>query len=219
MASRRRIVDLAKHPELRYRLPRGYIGFPDLGYAYSLRHIELQELGTRRKYIDLFDGRSIEGWHLRGGGNWGVRDGSIRGANGDGVLYAEPSFNDFEFTALVRSHNRVNSSVFLRGSPDPKQTRGFEIQIYSPPDAVYPTGSIYDIERAHVTADYEEQWFLLQVLVRGSSCLVRIDGETVAQSDRLPANVPRSGQIGLQIHKENSSVEFRDLRVRPLDSQ
>lgn len=209
-------VQLSDHPELKYRLPRGYIGFPDLGHAWSVRNVRIEELEPTLAFIDLFDGRSIDGWTLRGAGSWFVRDGILVGANGHGILYAPPAFGDFELTALVRSRNRVNGGIFLRGSPDPKEHRGFEVQIYSPPDSVYPTGSVYAKQRARITADYEDRWFLMQIRVEGTSCLVRLDGETVAQYDGLTGRDLQPGRIGLQIHSDNASVEFRDLRVRPL---
>ncbi len=209
-------LDIAGHPELRYRLKRGYIGFQDLGYAYSLRNVQLEDLGSRLKYVTLFDGGPLKGWEARGTGNWSVRDGSLFGANSDGILYAPSGFGNFELTMQVLSHRRVNSGVFLRGFPS-GPNRGFEIQIYSPVDAVYPTGSIYGIERSRVSADYEERWFFLQIRVEGPHCLVRIDGQTVAESANLPQAVRKPGRIGLQIHSENSGVEFRDIRVRPLD--
>ena len=80
-------------------------------------------------------------------------------------------------------------------------------------EAVYPTGSIYGRVRSRVQADYEERWFLLQVIVTGRACIVRLDGNTVAEGE-IDSVVP--GQIGLQIHSVDSSVEFRDLRVWPL---
>jgi hypothetical protein len=203
---------LSQHPELRHRLKRGYIGFPDLGHPFALRNIRIEDLGFRRQMVDLFDGRSLGGWRLRGAGNWSVRDGSIYGANGHGILYAGPVFENFELTMLVRSRNRANGGVFLRGHPTGE--RGFEVQIYSPPDSVYPTGSIYNIERARVTDDFEDRWFLLQIVVDGPNCLVRLDGDTVAETGRL--EILKPGRIGLQIHSDDASVEFRDIRVRPL---
>jgi len=62
-------------------LKRGYIGFQDLGYRYRLRNIQLEDLGARRQFVTLFDG-ALNGWELRGGGNWSVRDGAILGSNG-----------------------------------------------------------------------------------------------------------------------------------------
>jgi hypothetical protein len=53
----------------------------------------------------------------------------ITGANGHGILYAAPAFRDFELTLLVRSHNRVNAGIFLRGSPHPKGRIGLQIHL------------------------------------------------------------------------------------------
>lgn len=209
-------ADLSQDPELRFRLRRGFIGFPDMGYAYSLRNLQIDDLGNREKLADLFDGRSLDGWQLRGGGYWSVHEGVLQGANGHGVLYAPGVYADFELTLLVRTHNRVNSGVFLRGAVDEKQSRGFEVQIYSPIDGVYPTGSVYGIERSRIEADLEGRWLLLQIRVQGGRCLVRVDGTTVAESDRVPEANREPGRIGLQIHKEDAWVEFRDLRVRRL---
>ena len=207
-------LDMSAHPELKHRLKRGYIGFPDMGYAYWVRNLRLEKLPDRVKFVELFDGRTLNGWQLRDGGNWTVRDGAIHGSNGHGILYAKPVFGDFELTAAVRSHGHVNSGFFLRGAP--AGYRGFEVQVYSPLDSFYPTGSVYSIDRSRVGAEYEERWFPMQIIVRGSSCLVRIDGETVSETGRLPAAAQGSGRIGLQIHKENAAAEFRGLRVRPL---
>ena len=212
-------VGLSEHPELRHRLRRGFIGFPDLGHAYTIRNLRIAERPSREKFVELFDGRTLKGWDLRGEGTWSVRDGAIQGANGHGILYAPPVFTDFELTALVRSHNRVNAGIFLRGSPNPKEHRGFEVQIYSPVDSVYPTGSVYAKTRARISADYEERWFLMQIRVEGSRCVVRLDGETVAEYDKLSGRDLQRGRIGLQVHMENASVEFRDLRVRPLTTR
>jgi len=205
-------VRLHDDPELRLRLHRGFIGFPDLGYAYKVRKLRLDDLGSPTRYVDLFDGVSLAKWQPRGSGTWSVRHGAIVGANSDGILYAPQEFQDFEFTGLVCSHNHVNSGVFFRGRPE-GSNRGFEIQVYSPMEAVYPTGSIYGRVRSRVQADYEERWFLLQVIVTGRACIVRLDGNTVAEGE-IDSVVP--GQIGLQIHSVDSSVEFRDLRVWPL---
>jgi hypothetical protein len=208
-------LELSSDPELPLRLKRGFIGFPDLGYAYKLRNLRLEDLGSPTKYVDLFDGASIANWQARGTGAWEVREGHITGADSDGILYAPPEFRDFELTALVRSHHRVNSGIFLRGRPS-GSNRGFEIQIYSPVEAVYPTGSIYGQVRSRIEADYEEGWFLMQITLHGRRCRVRIDGHTVAETDQLEEKADVPGQIGLQIHSVDSSVDFRDLRVYPL---
>lgn len=139
----------------------------------------------------------------------------MEGADGHSILYAPPTFSDFEFTAAVRTHNRTNSGVFLRGEPA-GAWRGFEIQIYSPVDAVYPTGSIYGKVRGSHEADLEGRWFLLQIRTQGNRVDVWIDGRHAAAYGGLTGDELKPGRIGFQIHLEKTSVEFRDVRVRPL---
>jgi hypothetical protein len=209
-------LSLDSTPGLEHRLRRGYIGFPDMSYPYALRNLMLEDLGAPTPFVELGDGRSLDGWEKRGNsGEWWIRDGVITGANGHSTLYAAPPFDSFELTAVVRSHNRVNSGIFLRGQPT-GDARGFEVQIYSPVDAVYPTGSIYGKKRSAISADLEERWFLLQIRVEGKRCRVWLDGELAAEYENLPPEYLHAGRIGLQIHKEDSSVDFRDLHVRPL---
>jgi hypothetical protein len=203
-------------PSLRHRLRFGVIGFPDMGYAYALRNLELEDLGRPTKFVELLADRSLQNWDKLGdSGEWDLREGILEGFNGHSILYAPPVFEDFELTAVVRTHSRVNSGIFLRGQPT-GQMRGFEIQIYSPVDAVYPTGSIYGRRRSTISADLEERWFLLQIRLQGSRCDVWIDGEPAATDPGLPPELQPAGRIGFQIHMEDTRVEFRDLRVRPL---
>jgi hypothetical protein len=210
-------VDIASHPELRWRLKRGFIGFPDLGYAYAVRNVRLQDLGDSTTFVELFDGQSLHGWELRGGAEWSVREGSIFASGGHGILYAPPVFTDCEFTAVIRTHDRANGGVFFRGSPDVKEYRGFEVQVYSPVDSVYPTGSIYGKQRSTLSADLEGQWMLLQVRLTGSRIVVRVNGETVATYEGLTGRDLQPGRIGLQMHMDDTSIEYRDLRVRRLE--
>jgi hypothetical protein len=191
----------------------GFVVFPDLGHRYWIRGVKIEDLGKPTKVETPFAGLRQQ----RGAsGAWTMTGNRIRGANGHSILYAEPAFGDFHLSLYVRSHQRVNAGVFLRGSSREGQTRGFEVQVYSPPDGVFPTGSIYNHVRSDVEVDYEERWFYLEVTARGRACEVKIDGRVVARTDALPADVPANGQIGLQIHSDAAWVEFDDVRVRRL---
>jgi hypothetical protein len=192
------------------RVGPGYIVFPDLGHRYWIRNVAMEDRGSPTLLARPFEGPRTK----RGAsGSWTVNGARIEGADGHSILYAEPVFGDFRLALYVRSHRRVNAGVFLRGSAKEGASRGFEVQIYSPPDAVYPTGSIYNQVRSDVEVDYEERWFYLEVTVRGRACEVRIDGRVVARTDALPGDVPAKGQIGLQIHSDAGRVEYDDIRV------
>lgn len=187
----------------------GFVLFPDLGHRYQVRNIRIDDLGAPTVIARPFAGETMQ----RGGGTFTKQGTLITGANGHGILYAKPAFESFTLSLYVRSHRRVNAGVFLRGDAREGKPRGFEVQVYSPPDAVYPTGSIYNHVRSQVSVDYEERWFYLEIEVHGARCVVRIDGDVVAQSNTLPGEVLPAGQIGLQIHSDHASVDFDDIRV------
>lgn len=196
------------YPFPRHTLDAGHIVFPDLGHRYSIRHLKLTPTGQSPRWEPL------AGWKQRGAtGSFTIEPDTITARDGHSILYAAAPARDFLLSVYVRSHQRVNSGIFLRGSPDEKLPRGFEVQIYSPPDAVYPTGSIYNVVRSNVSVDYEERWFLLQILVQDRRCLVWLDGDLVAETGQLPANTPAEGQIGLQIHSDHASVDFHRPRL------
>ncbi len=206
-------LDLDSVPELRHRLKRGFIGFPDMGHGYALRNLTVEDLGGAAGFVDLL-GEGLQGWTRTGGGNWSLRGDTLEGSNGHGIIYAPGVWRDFVFSAVVRSHQRTNSGVFLRGKVPFKGglERGFEVQVYSPVDAVYPTGSIYGLARSRLQADLEGRWFLMQVRVQGRRVEVWVDGQAVAEVDELPGGFPEEGRVGLQIHLEDTRVEWRDLR-------
>jgi hypothetical protein len=210
-------LDTSAIPELRHRLRRGRIAFPDMLHDYSIRNLAVEDLGKPTPFTDLLAARTFDNWTLLGAGSWRLASGgALEASDGHGVRYAPGQFQDFEFTAAVRTTNRANAGVFFRGLPETND-RGFEVQIYPPIDAVYPTGSIYGMTRSRISADLDGRWFLLQVRVAGSTCDVRIDGELVSHTDALPAKYLRPGRIGFQIHMEKTSVEFRDVHVRSLE--
>lgn len=191
-------------------LEAGHIVFPDLGHRYSIRHVKIEPTAHSPAW------ESLAGeWKKRGdSGAFLIEPDSITGRDGHSILYAAQTARDFLLSVYVRSHQRVNAGIFLRGSPDEKRPRGFEVQVYSPPDAVYPTGSIYNLVRSNVSVDYEQRWFLMQILVQQRRCRVWLDGDLVAETDPLPADTPAEGQIGFQIHSDHASVDFHQPRLK-----
>jgi hypothetical protein len=189
---------------------KGHIHFATLLHKYEIRNLKIEDLGTSESYVDNW-----QPWKLRDAGTWQTSTNSATGSNGHGINYGAPALKDFLFSAEVFSTNNANGGVFFRGSPDKNINRGFEVQIYSPLDSVYPTGSIYGLKRSTIASNTEGRWFYLQVQVIGRTCKVWVDGVEVANTSDLPADL-EAGQIGLQIHMENTQVEWRQIRALKL---
>ncbi len=204
-----RLVLTTRVPPERDR--RGYVLFPDLNHPYSIRNIRIEDRGRPTRFVDLMR----TPWEARDGNTarWTVSPEQIRGESGDGILYGGPTFRNFELTLAVRSLGYVNGGIFLRGAPT--GDRGFEVQVYAPPDAVYPTGSIYNLARSEIDWDTNGQWIWLRIRVDNRRCTVHLNGRLVAQTDALPES-PGQGRIGIQMHSTGQAIEVRDARVRPL---
>ncbi|MGW8178929.1 MAG: 3-keto-disaccharide hydrolase [bacterium] len=206
-------TDLSRHPELRWRLRRGFIGLQDLGREIHFRNIRIHELPSREEWTELFNGEDLGGWGVQGEAKWSVEDGMIVARNGDGYLITESSFSSFEFQVFVRTSRYANGGVFYRWVTYPRR-RGYEVQIYNILDTTNPTGSIYGLVPAEDPDSQDGQWFLMQIVSDGNFSTVRIDGKRVAESDSL--TVPDRGSVALQMHSQDARIEFLRPRIKRL---
>ncbi|HIM28829.1 MAG TPA: DUF1080 domain-containing protein [Planctomycetes bacterium] len=81
------------------------------------------------KWANLFDGKSLDGWHKNAqkighgtGGTWRVEDGAITGeqdppgSGNGGILLTDKKFGDFELLIDMKPDWGVCSGLFLRGN-------------------------------------------------------------------------------------------------------
>ena len=87
---------------------------------------------------------------------------------------------------------------------------GYEIQIDAGVPDQWPTGSIYEVERARTGVQKLDAWNSLNVESRKSGIRVSVNGIVVAEHPGLPYR-PLTGPIGLQLHDRGSVVMFRDI--------
>lgn len=190
--------------------------------------------------IALFDGR-LSHWRMAGRGAF-VRldDRTIESRGGPGLYwFTGETFADFELEVDWRIQaEEDNSGVFLRvptlGGSDPDRdwrpavTEGYEIQIddrgYDPEkratgSALHLTGAIYRLAPARSLASRGVgAWNRFRIVARGTDIRVALNGVDVAHLDH-DVGRRRSGHIALQGHHEGSHVQFRDLRIRPIDAR
>ena len=90
--------------------------------------------------------------------------------------------------------------------------RRYEIQLHDVEGAHYPTGSLYGFKRAMYPRIEPEQWWLFQLRVKDTTCLVRVNGDTVLEYDGL--ELPAAGPIALQAHDPGRWTEYKHIHVR-----
>ncbi len=206
-------IDLSKDEDLKYTLRRGAIAFRDLlGWGYQLENIKLKTLKDSEGGIELFNGKNLDGWKpvRPGDATFSVEDGAIVANDGNGYIQHEQVSQDFDLRLYYRATPTANGGVFFRWKCNDSE-RGNEIQILDVPQTYSPSGSIYNIQRSHTPTIRPNEWHLMQVHVRDNHAITHIDGIKTAESHDLVNIWP--GHITLQMHKEKSRIEFKDLTL------
>src|SRR5205814_9376492 len=132
----------------------------------------------------------FEKWYeSEGKAKWEPLGGVLR-ADGLGYLATKEQFGDFELQMYVRASKFSNGGVYFRAEGPGGKVRHYEIQIHDVEGAVYPTGSLYEHKRAIYPKIEPEMWYLMQIVVKGKDCLVRINGENVVEYHELENVAP-----------------------------
>ncbi|MEZ5352131.1 MAG: DUF1080 domain-containing protein [Bryobacteraceae bacterium] len=209
-------LDVESNPELRWRLRSGYIGLETLSYPLQFRNIRIRELPSKQKWEHLYyQPADIAKWKLtepnqRFPARYDTFGPVLRG-DGLGNLTTLETYKDFALEMYIRGVEHHNGGILFRSKGGRDR---YEIQLHDVEEAHYPTGSLYFHRRAKYPAIAPEQWYLFQLIAQGPVCLVRINGETVLEFDKLE-NLD-AGAIELQAHQNGKWIEYKQIRIRRL---
>jgi hypothetical protein len=195
-------------------------------------------------WTSLFNGKDFSGWRLTKPESFKIEDGAIV-ANGPAshAYYDGPvqnhSFRNFELKVDVMTRANSNGGVYVltefqavggsgRASGN-FPSKGFEIQVNNSyaRDAVR-TGSLYHVQDVTEASARDDEWFTMHIVVKGNTIAVRVnDRATVEWTQPADWNGGREGPgrvlgaaggtIALQAHDPNSTVYYRNIRIKPLE--
>jgi hypothetical protein len=172
---------------------------------------------VEKDFVSLFDGKTLEGWHLMNGAEFVVRDGVIEHRGGLGWLRSENQYSDFvlhlEFRFL---EPKQDGGVFLRAAMAGKRwpNQKYEVQIANTERMAKVFGVEYDlnIDLTQQALKPTGEWNAYEIKVAGPKLEVSLNGELVTTSTGLTKF--RSGYIGLQ--GEDGAPEYRNIRIKDL---
>jgi hypothetical protein len=202
-------------PELKYRLRRGYLGLSSLSYPVRFRNLRIRELPGKEKWSTLYETADhLEKWFVSEGKPRFEPVGEVLWADGQGHLATKEKFRDFELRMYIRGSKDHNSGVLFRTSGQGLAGRHYEIQLHNVEESHFPTGSLYYFKRSIYPKIEPEVWFPFHLIVHDARCLVRINGETACEYERLD-NLDE-GSIELQAHRPGYWTEFKQIRIKRL---
>jgi hypothetical protein len=206
-------LDVETVPELRYRLRKGYLGLESLSYPIRFRNLRVRELPSKVTWTTLYErAEDFAKWRILSGKPIFQALGNVLHGDGDGFLGTNDTFRDFELQMYVRHVRHHNGGVTFGGPGQGAPGRRYEIQLHDVEGAHYSTGSLYGFKRALYPRIEPEHWWLFQLRVKDSACVVRVNGDTVLEYSGL--ELPSAGPIGLQAHDVGRWTEYKHIQVR-----
>jgi hypothetical protein len=188
-------------------------------------------------WISLFNGKDFTGWKAsENTGTFTIKDGAIvsHGPRSHCFYVGDVqnhTFKNFELKVDVMTEPGSNGGVFFdteyqdTGWP----AKGFEVQVNNTHTDPIKSGSLYHVIDIH--ADdikdlvKDKQWFTEDILVRGNTVTISLNGKQVVQwtqpadwkgtSDFAGRRI-NPGTIALQGHDPNSTVHYKNIQIRPL---
>lgn len=191
-------------------------------------------------WVNLFDGRTLEGWTAaEHKDSWKVVDGALM-ANGprSHLFYSGPvrgaNFKNFELEVDCFARHDCNSGVYFHTAYQETDFpyKGFEVQINNTAtgEGSYrerkKTGSLYGVRNIYRQFIGDDEWFKMRVAVRGKNVQIHLNDMLVVDyTEPTPPVIPDGpekgrfldrGTFALQCHNAGSVARFRSVRVRPL---
>ena len=208
-----------------------------LGLLLAAPAVRFTHAEDKGDWIALFDGKSLDGWKPNEGpGAFSVADGQIVVNGGRSHLFytgpvRKATFKNFELSADVMTRAGANSGIYFHTSFQESgwPRAGFEVQINNTCKSDNKrTGSLYGVRNVYKQLVRDNEWFNLNIAVRGKQVQVRLNDMLVVdyvqpdppfRADPDFDRVINHGTFALQGHHANSSTRFKNIRVRPLADQ
>jgi hypothetical protein len=181
----------------------------------------------KEKWIALFDGKTLKGWHTIPGGEWKVENGAIIGRSEKtdqrhGLLVSDQSYQDFEISLQYKAISG-NSGLYFRADEvgGVVGVHGFQAEIDPNNDAggLYETGGREWVVKP--TAEEVKKWYkpdawnTMTVKAEKGHILVQVNGHKTAELHNDPGR--KKGHIALQLHGgQDMHVLFKDVKLRKL---
>jgi len=194
--------------------------------------LSLSAADTEPGFQPLMDGQTFNGWRkaAENPDTWTIEDGAFvaRGPRCH-LFYVgdEKPFKNFHLKVDVMTEPNSNGGIYFhtRYQPDGWPRGGFESQVNVSHGDWIKTGSLWGVVNVGLTPAQDRKWWTQEIIVRGNTVTVLIDGKKVIEYIEPPGAQPGKeyerklgeGTFALQAHDPGSVVRYKNIRVKRLD--
>lgn len=164
----------------------------------------------------LFNGRDLTGWKTFDGGTdgWKVEDGAIVGRGELPVLFSRSNaYEDFHLRVEAMINEGGSSGILFRSPFVPHGPHAYQARIGLTQRFEQQTGSLSGLGPFYRRLHKANEWFKLEVIVRGEHIVLKLNGVTTAD-----LHDPRfqKGHIDLEANHPPTVVKFRKIEIKHL---
>ncbi len=188
-------------------------------------------------FTQLFNGKDFTGWKISGDqSTFTIKDGAmvakgpVAHAFYDGPVNNH-DFKNFELMVDVMTLPNSNGGIYFHTEFQEKgfPRKGFEVQVNTTHRDPIKSGSLYHVK--DIGEDVinpivkDNEWFTEHIIVKGNNVVVKLNGKEVVNWTQ-PADwnggregsgrVIGSGTIAFQGHDPNSTVYYKNVRIKAL---
>jgi hypothetical protein len=177
-------------------------------------------------FVSLFDGKTLEGWKVaEDKGAFKIEDGAIV-AKGDRshCFYVGKvnggKFENFELRADVMTKPSSNGGIFIHSEWQDEgwPGKGYEVQVNNTQSDWRKSGGLYAVVDNKVPFE-DNTWMKYVIRVEGEKITISVNGKELvnytpeAGKSKLQKG---GGAIALQAHDPDSTILYKNLRIKPL---
>lgn len=183
-------------------------------------------------FIPLSDGKTFDGWKPAevNKETWKIEEGAFvtRGKTCH-LFYVgkEAPFKNFDLKVEVMTEHNSNGGIYFHTKYQAEgwPRAGFECQVNNTHTDWIRTGSLYGVVNIGACPAQDGVWFTQEIIVKGRSVTVLINGLKLLQYNEPPGTQAGSdfgrklseGTFALQAHDPGSVVRYKNIRVKKLD--
>ena len=195
-------------------------------------------------FTSIFNGRDFTGWTIAGPAeSFTIQDGAIVAKGQASHAYYTGSvgnhrFRDFELKVDIMTRAGSNGGVYVLTEFQETggnvrasgrfPSKGFEIQVNNSHTDRIRSGSLYHVvDVLDQSPAKDDEWFTEHIIVKGDTITVNVNGKQVVRWTQTPdwdggregpgRRITGPGTIALQAHDPNSTVYYRNIRIKQLD--
>lgn len=188
----------------------------------------------KQGFYELFNGKDLDDWKVSDTpATFSVQNGElvVHGPRAH-LYYMGPvenhNFKNFHLIAEVMTKPRANSGIYFHTAYQPTgwPDKGFECQVNNSHSDNKRTGGLYDIKDVMNDSPAKDNvWFKYEIIVRGKSVTLKVDGKTTCEWTQPENFTPPEGHakrfidegtIAIQGHDPGSETHYKSIRIKVL---